>query len=403
MKDQTPTGVAGLAEDQSKGRSKRRGNGLGGVISLEDFYAYMPMHSYIFVPSREMWPGASVNARVPRIPLFDAAGNSILNKNDEQVFISASHWLDENRPVEQMTWCPGFPMLLKDRLVSHGGWIERKGVHCFNLYRPPLIKLGDPRQATPWLRHVRKVYPRDAKRIIRWLAHRVQKPQEKINHGLVLGGKPGIGKDTILEPVKYAVGSWNFIEISPAHLLGRFNGFVKSTILRISEARDLGDINRYSFYEHMKVYLASPPDVIHVDEKNIREYSVFNCCGVIITTNHKSDGIFLPPDDRRHYVAWSDLDMDDFEDGYWNEIWSWYATGGIAYVAAYLTELDIRAFDAKAPPPKTEAFWDIVNANRASEDAELADVLDKMNWPAATTLARVLARAETDLTRVRTH
>jgi hypothetical protein len=27
---------------------------------------------------------------------------------------------------------------------------------------------------------------------------------------------------------------------------------------------------------------------------------------VIITTNHKTDGIYLEPDDRRHYVAWSD-------------------------------------------------------------------------------------------------
>jgi hypothetical protein len=32
---------------------------------------------------------------------------------------------------------------------------------------------------------------------------------------------------------------------------------------------------------------------------------VFNCLGFIITTNYKTDGIYLPADDRRHYVAWS--------------------------------------------------------------------------------------------------
>jgi hypothetical protein len=26
--------------------------------------------------------------------------------------------------------------------------------------------------------------------------------------------------------------------------------------------------------------------------------------GVIFTSNHKTDGLFLPPDDRRHFVAW---------------------------------------------------------------------------------------------------
>ena len=54
--------------------------------------------------------------------------------------------------------------------------------------------------------------------------------------------------------------------------------------------------------------------------------------------------------------------MEDFEDKYWNEIWGWYENGGIAHVAAYLTELNISTFDAKALPPKTEAFWALKRA-----------------------------------------
>ena len=135
---------------------------------------------------------------------------------------------------------------------------------------------------------------------------------EKINHALVLGGGQGIGKDTLIEPVKHAVGPWNVSEVSPQHMLGRFNGFLKSVILRVNEARDLGDVNRFQFYDHMKAYIASPPDVLRVDEKNLREYSVPNCCGVVITTNHKADGIYLPADDRRHYVAWSESDEGRF-------------------------------------------------------------------------------------------
>jgi len=75
----------------------------------------------------------------------------------------------------------------------------------------------------------------------------VQHPQDKINHALVLGGCQGIGKDTLLEPVKSAVGPWNFSEVSPQHMLGRFNGYLKSVILRVSEARDLGDVDRFAF------------------------------------------------------------------------------------------------------------------------------------------------------------
>ena len=77
-------------------------------------------------------------------------------------------------------------------------------------------------------------------------------------------------------------------------------------------------------------------------------------------------------------------------------LWRWYREGGSGHVAAYLAELDLAAFDPKAPPPKTPAFWDIVDANRAPEDAELADILDKLERPAATTLIRIANQATGD-------
>jgi hypothetical protein len=347
----------------------------------------MPTHSYIFVPSREMWPAASVNARVP------GAKTGELEDDGKQKTISPTAWLDKNQPVDQMTWAPGEPMIIKGRLVSDGGWIEREGSDCFNLYRPPAVNLGNSENALPWVNHVETVYPTDAGHIIKYLAHRVQRPGEKINHAIVMGGAQGIGKDSILEPVKHAVGPWNFAEVSPKNILGRFNGFLKSVILRVSEARDLGEFDRFSFYDHMKTYTASPPDVLRVDEKHIREHAVMNCCGVIITTNHKTDGLYLPADDRRHYVAWSERKKEDFDSDYWNGLWQWYASGGISHVAAYLGTLDIKEFDPKAPPAKTQAFWDIADANRAPEEAELTDVLDTLGNPAAVTLSQILSAA----------
>jgi Family of unknown function (DUF5906) len=261
--------------------------------------------------------------RIPPIPLVDAYGVPVLDDKCKQKYLSATVWLDQNKPVEQLTWAPGSPMVIADRLISEGGWIKRNGVSCFNLYRPPNIKLGDPSKAKPWIKLVHKVFPNDANHIIKWLAQRRQQPQVKINHALVLAGSPGIGKDTMLEPVKHAVGPWNFQDISPVQMLGRFNGFLKSVILRISEVRDLGEFDRFKFYEHMKPYEAAPPDMLRVDEKNIREYSILNCTGVIITTNYKAGGIYLPADDRRHYVGWSDSKAQDFTKKYWKN----YGTG----------------------------------------------------------------------------
>ena len=74
--NETPRHPMDAIREEAKAKHKkaeadwRRGNGLGeqeatgeGVL-LDDFNAYMPMHSYIFAPSREMWPAASVNARI---------------------------------------------------------------------------------------------------------------------------------------------------------------------------------------------------------------------------------------------------------------------------------------------------------------------------------------------------
>jgi hypothetical protein len=44
----------------------------------------------------------------------------------------------------------------------------------------------------------------------------VQRPGDKVNHGIVFIGDPGIGKDTAIEPVVAAIGPHNFKSITAA-------------------------------------------------------------------------------------------------------------------------------------------------------------------------------------------
>ena len=55
----------------------------------------------------------------------------------------------------------------------------------------------------------------------------------------------------------------------------------------------------------------------------------------------------------------------------------------------------LSGFDAKAPPPKTAAFHEIVGASRAPEDAELADILEALGQPEAVTLDTIQRKATT--------
>jgi len=356
----------------------------GNPVTYEQFYAYMPDHRYIFRPTGATWPASSVSARLP-----------IVEFNDNGDPVPPNVVLDKTRPVEQMTWLPGAPEIIHNKYVREGGWEDHAGGACFNRYRAPTIEPGNPNGAQRWLDHILYIYPDDIERILDWCAHRVQFPGVKINHALVFGGPPGIGKDTILQPVKYGVGPWNFREITAPQALEPNNDFLQSVILLISEARDGGNkVNPYQFYEQTKVFIAAPT-TLRINEKYIREYVIFNLCGVVITTNNRVNGLFLTPDDRRHDVMWSERRQTDsfFHETYFTDLYAWFDAEGARDVTAYLLERNLDKFNPKAAPPKTPAFWAIADANRASEQGELNDVLDALDRPPAVALGEIIDRA----------
>ena len=166
------------------------------AVTLEDFRAYMKKEgACIFTPSGEIWPSANVNNRLPPVIVG-------LDDKGKPKYIPAATWLYRNRPVEQMTWVPGEPQLVRDRLFVEAGWLDCRGASVFNLYKPPTVKRGDPAKAQRWVNHIEYIYPDDADRIIAFFAHAVQKPHEKVNHAKLLGGDPGVGKDSALAPVR---------------------------------------------------------------------------------------------------------------------------------------------------------------------------------------------------------
>jgi len=351
---------------------------------LQAFYAYLPEHKYIHRPTRALWPMASVNGSLEGVSI---------GKD------KPAAWLDKHRAIHQMTWAPGMPEVVVDKIMADGAWINHPGQSVYNLYRPPVVVHGNAQDVAPWRKHLRTIYPveSEAAHIEKWLAHRVQFPGVKINHALVLGGSQGIGKDTLLEPVKRAIGAWNWGDINPQNLLSQFNPYVKSVVLRVNETHDLGDQTRFELYERCKTLTAAPPDVLDCNEKNTRQYAVVNIMGVIFTTNHKTDGIYLPPDDRRHFVAWSNKAKEDFTDEYWQSLWRWLDAEGSANVAEFLRTLDLSDFNAKARPPRTEAFYAIVAANNNPRDVALSSTIaDEMGGPDVLTLDDILAVIDPD-------
>ena len=149
------------AEAEAERARHRAANSNG--VSLDDFYAYMPMHVYIFIPTRALWPASSVNARIP--PIKVGADREI----------KASTWIDQNRPVEQMTWAPGLPEIIEDRLLYEGGWLDQPGLRCFNQYLAPAILPINTRRDDHSLDHVRLVFSQEVENLVSSCSTRVQR------------------------------------------------------------------------------------------------------------------------------------------------------------------------------------------------------------------------------------
>jgi hypothetical protein len=357
---------------------------IASALSFADFVAYAPSRACIYLPCKAPWPNASVDRRLPDQVLLDASGQPVLNKKGKVVMIPASEWLEKNQSVEAMTWIPGEPEFIRDKLAVEGGWVSRPGATTLNTYRPPVIELGDAAKAQRWVDHWYALYPDEADHQIGWLAHRVQRPEVKINHGLLIGGAPGIGKDTLLAGVRMAVGEWNYRDITLTHLVSKNNDFLRAVILRLNEVRDVGEqgtVDRYRLYDHMKDMLATPPETIRVNIKYVPEFYIFNRVGVVMTTNYR-DALYLPADDRRHHVAFSECRTEEFPPEFWNDFWTWYKEdGGFKHVAAYLYQYDLSSFDPGAPPPKTPAFWYMVGADRSDVFSELMNTISELGKP----------------------
>lgn len=336
-------------------------DGTPDELTPDDFYAYLPDHKYINRRTRELFPVDAVNSHLKRFTDGHCQG------------MKPALWLDQFRAVQQMSWQPAHPEIIEGVRSDKGYLVPEAKGKIYNRYCPSdaIASDADP---SPWVNHVHNLYPDDADHIIKWFAYRIQNPGGKINHALVIGGLQGIGKDLMLEPLRYGVGRSNFADVNPGDLFKDFTDWAEVTLLIINEARDLGDVDRYKFYESSKRFIAAPPDTLPCNRKYVAAYEVPNVMAVVITTNNKLSGLYIESDDRRHYVAWSAAERPSA--AYFTHLWNWLQEGGKQAVFGYLQHLDIDDFNPKGDPPKTEAWRQIVAANANPEEAALADALE---------------------------
>lgn len=268
--------------------------------------------------------------------------------------------IDTGLTVEGSTWWPGRPTFLLNLVVTERGAMDLKGAVCYNSYIPPPPP-RDPGSVTPdkWIAHVKRLYPdpKEHEHFFDFAAHMIQRPDEKVNHGVVMAGAQGIGKDTALLPLRRGVGEWNAAEIAPDAIASPYNGYLRSVLLVINEVRPQDEDHKASnFYNMLKPLLAAPPDMLPMTLKYANTIYVRNLCHVVLTTNDPLT-MYIPPEDRRLMVMTSPLPDPKvnkvFPEGYFEDLHAYLAAGGTDAVIQWLAARRIWHFSVASPPPMT--------------------------------------------------
>ena len=232
---------------------------------------------------------------------------------------------------------------------GRGVLVEEERGLCVNLWRPSRLVPSEA-DADVWLEHVERLIPdaADCARVLDRMAFALQCPGVKINSALVLLGKQGTGKDTLLRPFWAAVGEHNHAVVPGLQVGGDFNEYMRKPWLLISE---MPSFRKRSSYEEIKAVLTTPPDTLRINIKNVSAFFVPNITNVIVTTNHE-DAIALADDDRRFDVVETALAGDT---AYFDRLYAWMDAGGDEAVAGYLLKRDCAAFNPKKAPPMSKA------------------------------------------------
>jgi hypothetical protein len=294
--------------------------------------------------------------------------NSIHGKRSK---IEAATSFDEHRQAKGaralvgLTYAPGESILCaRDGLVYGNRWRDAR----------PVATGGD---AGPWLAHVARMIPDDRERahVLDVMAFKVQNPNRKINHAVLHGGAPGVGKDTLWAPFLWAIGGDALVNVSLVRneeLTSQWGYALETEVMVINELRQSEAKDRRALENQLKPLIAAPPDMLPINRKGLHPYMALNRLFVLAYSNERV-AINLPTEDRRWFVIWSDAGRMSPAESV--GLWSWYKAGGMPRVAAWLHQRNVSAFNPGLPPMMTEAKAIMVEAGMSGAESFLVELM----------------------------
>lgn len=187
------------------------------------------------------------------------------------------------------------------------------------------------------------------KYVLRWLAHAVQRPEEKPGVGLLLIGGQGTGKGTFAAKIVGALFKEHFLHLqTDSAITGDFNSSLESSyIVFCDEAIFSGDRKAAN-----KLKAIMTEDRLHINPKYQPSRQVASIHRIILASNN-DHAASIEHDDRRYVVfRTSNKFKDNFE--YWGSLDAEIKNGGLEAFAYTLANIDLSNFQIRKKPNTRE-------------------------------------------------
>lgn len=286
--------------------------------------------------------------------------------------VSATSPVARRVTVVDITYRPGEPRICQvgsDKFIN--AWHGPNGI--------PDEPVSDA-DVEPWLAHLALILPDEEERrnLLGWMASVVQRPAEKPNHGVVIGGVHGIGKSTLIRPLKAALGYVNVTEMNVRALDDNFSDWLGKTKLFVVE--EMMNFGKRDMMQRLKTLLAAPPEFLTVNPKYGKRYEVPNILAGVFFTNHE-DAIAVEKGERRFMIFWSPAKRQN--EAYYIRFMAWMNNGGDLKAARWLLDYDASDYNMLGNAPETRGLEDMRRASRSKLDEWIEDGVEFVSGPFA--------------------
>lgn len=275
--------------------------------------------------------------------------------------------------VDKFDFAPGLPAVFVEENITY--------VNCWT---PNNIK-GVEGDISIWLNHFDTLgWGKSRDHVLQWMAHTILKPEQKINHILLMGSAEGCGKDWLFDPLIAAMGN-SSTTIPGDELLAPYNNYLIGTKhLHINEVSLGNRAEAAHVADRLKPLATSPPKKLRLNDKFVKNLNVRNVVNCSMGVNSRVP-VRLEGQSRRFYALWSDFNprnqdgtMKDNIRKFWNEAWEWMNNGGREAVIFHLrNHVDISKFNPGTPPPMTEFLNDIVESSKNPMQVAIESLSDR--------------------------